>query len=121
MTGTGLKWKEDYRRKIKYEDSVFVFVDKQIQAVKQLINLYDNIIQNHVSTELFHKYTECHEAERKDLLSDSDVSLMLNHQGQMNGMYPLAESQRRVLNHINCMNNGDIIAVSGPPGTGKTT
>ena len=121
VTGTALEWKEDYRRKIKYEDNVYVFVDKQIEAVKQLINLYDNIIQNHVSSDLFHKYIECHEAEMKDLLSDSDVSLMLKHHGQMNGMYPLAESQRRVLNHINRMESGDIIAVSGPLGTGKTT
>lgn len=121
VTGTALSWKEDYKRKIKYENNVFVFADPRIDAVKSLINLYDNIIQNLVSGKLLHKYLEYQEAGSKKLLDDEDVSFMMEHQGQMNGMYPLAKSQRRVLNHTNNMNTGDIIAVSGPPGTGKTT
>lgn len=43
------------------------------------------------------------------------------HCGQMNGEYPLSLSQREAVNHFNCMNNGEILAVNGPPGTGKTT
>jgi hypothetical protein len=39
----------------------------------------------------------------------------------MNGQYPLSDSQRESLNHLNCLNEGEVLAVSGPPGTGKTT
>ena len=39
----------------------------------------------------------------------------------MNGQYPLSPSQREAINHFNEMEEGDILAVGGPPGTGKTT
>ncbi|MED1722041.1 AAA domain-containing protein [Brevibacillus parabrevis] len=41
--------------------------------------------------------------------------------GQMGGEYPLSPSQREAVNHFNHMENGEILAVNGPPGTGKTT
>lgn len=46
---------------------------------------------------------------------------MIKHNGQMGGEYPLAKSQRAALNHYNKLIDGDILAISGPPGTGKTT
>lgn len=39
----------------------------------------------------------------------------------MGGEYPLSASQREAINHFNSMNDGEILAVNGPPGTGKTT
>lgn len=37
------------------------------------------------------------------------------------GVYSLSPSQREAINHFNEIVEGDILAVSGPPGTGKTT
>lgn len=43
------------------------------------------------------------------------------HLGQMNGAYPLAGLQREALHHALSLADGTLVAVNGPPGTGKTT
>lgn len=49
----------------------------------------------------------------------SDVCI--NTPVRMGGEYPLSESQREAVNHFHFLKDGDVLAVSGPPGTGKTT
>lgn len=44
-----------------------------------------------------------------------------NHLGQMKNGYPLAAAQREAVHCFSKMENGDVLAVSGPPGTGKTS
>ncbi|MBE1444848.1 DEAD/DEAH box helicase [Paenibacillus sp. OAS669] len=39
----------------------------------------------------------------------------------MNNKFALSPSQRETVHHFSTMNEGDILAVNGPPGTGKTT
>jgi hypothetical protein len=41
--------------------------------------------------------------------------------GHSNPHFPLAEQQRQVLAWLDAAENGEVIAVNGPPGTGKTT
>ena len=43
------------------------------------------------------------------------------HLGQMKDNFPLATAQREVIHAFAQMREGDVLAVSGPPGTGKTT
>lgn len=43
------------------------------------------------------------------------------HLGQMTGDHPLSISQRESLYHFLDINPGEILAINGPPGTGKTT
>jgi hypothetical protein len=43
------------------------------------------------------------------------------HVGQMGGAYPLADLQREALHHLLVTENGQLLTVNGPPGTGKTT
>ena len=43
------------------------------------------------------------------------------HLGQMGGKYGLSDSQREGVNNFNNQKHGEILAVKGPPGTGKTT
>jgi len=44
-----------------------------------------------------------------------------HHLGQMSGTYGLRNSQRKALSAAHAAKDGDIVAVNGPPGTGKTT
>lgn len=44
-----------------------------------------------------------------------------SHLGQMSGDFPLAELQREALVHYTETAAGELLAVDGPPGTGKTT
>ena len=43
------------------------------------------------------------------------------HLGQMTGEFPLSPKQRNALHHFLEQEHGEILAVNGPPGTGKTT
>lgn len=43
------------------------------------------------------------------------------HLGQMKNEYPLADAQREAVHCFSKLERGDLLAVSGPPGTGKTT
>lgn len=46
---------------------------------------------------------------------------MTHRLGHANSQYPLAIAQRDALAQVMAMENGEILAVNGPPGTGKTT
>lgn len=121
VTKTSIKWKEDYKRNIKYEDEVYVFQDHRIDTVKQIIELYDDIAKSNIPRNLYEKFIQFEkESLQKSIQADS-ISSMQKHCGQMGGEYPLSKSQRRVVNCFNNMTDGEILAVSGPPGTGKTT
>lgn len=43
------------------------------------------------------------------------------HLGQMSDAHALAPSQREALHHALSLRDGDLLAINGPPGTGKTT
>ncbi len=49
------------------------------------------------------------------------VASTKNHLGQMTGEFPLSPNQRNSLHHFFEMQEGEILAINGPPGTGKTT
>lgn len=46
---------------------------------------------------------------------------LLDHLGQMKNEYPLADAQRHAIHCMANLPDGNVLAVSGPPGTGKTT
>lgn len=46
---------------------------------------------------------------------------MADHKGQMKNEFPLANAQRAAVHAFSKLEDGEVLAVSGPPGTGKTT
>lgn len=58
---------------------------------------------------------------KKELNTHTTGENLNNHLGQMKNDFPLADAQRDVVHCFSTLNEGDILAVSGPPGTGKTT
>ena len=57
------------------------------------------------------------------LLLDAQQSIAksADHLGQMRQDYPLSASQREAVHHFLTLEDGEILAINGPPGTGKTT
>lgn len=55
------------------------------------------------------------------LSAEERCKISLKHVAQMGNRFPLNESQREALHHCLDMKYGEVIAVNGPPGTGKTT
>lgn len=87
---------------------------------KAYIDLYNELLKQD-ENKLYAKLTNGEIEPQKQLIPNDNVKKMMQHAGQMNGTYPLSPSQREAINHFNELKEGDILAVSGPPGTGKTT
>ncbi|MFN7957241.1 MAG: AAA domain-containing protein [Holophagaceae bacterium] len=57
-----------------------------------------------------------------ELLGEGGLKASLGkHLGQMKNKFQLSPSQRESLKHFAAIGNGEMLAVNGPPGTGKTT
>lgn len=106
---------------IHLDDNIYLFKDTTINATTNILNLYKDIIKTSISLPLYQKITQLSQEAPRPLIDNNDIKMMKNHCGQMNGDYPMSPSQRESLNHYNLLNNGEILAVNGPPGTGKTT
>ncbi|HAW2567540.1 TPA: DNA helicase, partial [Escherichia coli] len=81
--------------------------------------LYDHLLVCKKDVPLFNRFAsrEVHAAESL-LAPGAKFSDRLGHSGDK---FPLAKAQRDALSHFLDARHGDILAVNGPPGTGKTT
>ncbi|PWK77279.1 AAA domain-containing protein [Mucilaginibacter oryzae] len=87
-----------------------------------IIGLYDAIIQQKKIPSTLNALAERQEIPLKPLLSGSVFEKgAAAHLGQMAYEFPLSKSQRTSLYHYATLGHGDILAINGPPGTGKTT
>jgi len=86
---------------------------------QNILGLYDQLCERSPSVPLFERYA-CEEAASIEpcLSSASSFTTRLGHSSDS---YPLAEAQRDALTHLLACQHGDMLAVNGPPGTGKTT
>lgn len=102
------------------EDHMYVFRDKTVMSTHHILNLYNYLQNNDQTVALYENFVSMNQKTTVPLVKN-DVNTMQMHCGQMGGGYPLSPSQREVINHFNSMEDGEILAVNGPPGTGKTT
>ncbi|MBY5326139.1 hypothetical protein [Rhizobium leguminosarum] len=87
-------------------------------TVRNILDLYDKILADRPKAPLLNKIVS--PVER--LVTDTKVETALARRlGHSNPHFPLAEQQRQVLAWLDAAVPGDVIAVNGPPGTGKTT
>ncbi|WP_195469431.1 AAA domain-containing protein [Clostridium sp. D43t1_170807_H7] len=107
--------------KIMFEESIYIILDNTANATFNIEQLYNDILINKKSKPLYEKFISPCIERPKELIPNDSYLKMLEHKGQMGGEYPLAESQREAINHFSELKEGEILAVSGPPGTGKTT
>lgn len=86
---------------------------------RHILPLYDHIRAHAPSAPLFDRFA-CASVVRPEpcLSANAAFSLRLGHGGDR---FPLAEAQRDALAHLMVAEEGEILAVNGPPGTGKTT
>lgn len=102
------------------ENNVYLFIDNTVHSTFHIMNLYNHLLEDDQPKALYENFISTQMAETSPLI-ENDVLRMQEHCGQMGGEYLLSPSQREAINHFNCMDEGDILAVNGPPGTGKTT
>lgn len=121
VTGQNLKdfEYEDYST----SETGWVFINNNIQgASSSIIRLYNHILKNGISYPLLKKYASLEDTESTPCLDFvEEIEKSAEHIGQMSNVYPVSISQRETIHHFFSLDDGEILAVNGPPGTGKTT
>jgi hypothetical protein len=85
----------------------------------KLLELYDSIISKKPELALFKSYAKRQTSNFEDCIKPEKSISIRN--GHSSNLYALADAQRDALTHALSMQDGDVLAVNGPPGTGKTT
>ncbi|WP_375337690.1 AAA domain-containing protein [Bacillus sp. 3103sda1] len=103
----------------------YILLDEEVIGTRQHISkLYDFLLTDkyvHIN-KLLDNYCSLSRANKLKLREGTEViDDSAHHYGQVGNEFPLSNSQRESLHHFNLCEEGDILAVNGPPGTGKTT
>lgn len=110
----------DENASLTLEQDAYIFLDTTVYPSSFILKLYDHLLQDNASHALYKNFVSLKQTDTEAPI-ENDTSIMTMHCGQMSGEYPLSSSQREVVNHFHKTVDGDILAVNGPPGTGKTT
>lgn len=87
-------------------------------TVRNILDLYDKILTDRPEAPLLAQIV----SPAQDSVADGTIEKTLARRlGHSNPHFPLAEQQRQVLAWLDAAAPGEVIAVNGPPGTGKTT
>lgn len=98
----------------------YLFKEQKIDGASQhIVRLYDHLRKTNPSVPLFERYTEQSPRPVEPCLpASAGFAARLGHASDV---HSLATAQRDALTHLLVANDGDILGVNGPPGTGKTT
>lgn len=98
---------------------LFELADNANATVRGILDLYDKLLAEEPDTPLLKQFTQpTRAAGTTDHRIEQEFARRLGHS---NPNFPLAEHQRQVLAWLDATAPGEVIAVNGPPGTGKTT
>ena len=106
------------------DDTAYIISDSRVEAKHSIQKLYDYLADEKNKNVKHPLYDRLLAGEENDLdmpYPADSIECMRLHNGQMGGEYPLSTSQRESINHFHALSSGEVLAVSGPPGTGKTT
>jgi hypothetical protein len=88
-------------------------------TVRGILDLYDKLLAEKPAAPLLGQIAQpSKETGGLDHRIEREFARRLGHS---NASFPLAEHQRQVLAWLDASSPGEVIAVNGPPGTGKTT
>ncbi|WP_298079498.1 AAA domain-containing protein, partial [uncultured Cardiobacterium sp.] len=97
----------------------YLLKKSMIKASMHILALYDHLQKEQPAAPLFANYARAALTPTEPCLpAHSAFTERLAHASDQ---YPLAAAQRDALAHLLHSAHGDILAVNGPPGTGKTT
>ncbi|WP_395303292.1 AAA domain-containing protein [Pectobacterium polonicum] len=106
----------------QYEPARYGYVIKAKQlggASIHILPMYDHLLSCKKEVPLLARFASKEKPPIEPLLA-SNV-MFSEHLGHSGDKFPLAVAQRDALSHYLTQQPGDILAVNGPPGTGKTT
>lgn len=113
---------ETANQSLQYEEKCFIFrYEDRENITNDFFQLYEKLEDDDTEHKLYNKFIYLFAERASDVVTNYDIYAEISHGGQMNGKFHLADSQRTALHYTTAIQNGEILAVSGPPGTGKTT
>lgn len=90
--------------------------------VAPLLAVYEHLLGTGRPPALLSRFAATEPREQEPPLGEeARLNAHVLHLGQMSDRHPLAPSQREALHHALTLGDGDVLAINGPPGTGKTT
>lgn len=89
------------------------------ETVRQILALSDTLIREMPATPLLANFAR--QTPRNTEPARQSPFPLAERLGHSNDEHPVADRQRDALAHLVASREGDILAVNGPPGTGKTT
>lgn len=102
--------------------SVFSIGTADMRFIEKLLWGYDVLIDKRHYPPLLTNLFDTKNKQIPQSFSQAELTQNANqHLGHMGVDYGLAASQRTALHHITALDDGQVIAINGPPGTGKTT
>ncbi|WP_337049207.1 AAA domain-containing protein [Serratia fonticola] len=119
LTNVAGKWITTHEQ---YEPANYGYVIKANQpggVSIHILPMYDHLLTCKKEVPLLARFASTEMFPVEPLLANNaKISERLGHSGDK---FPLAVAQRDALSHYLTQKQGDILAVNGPPGTGKTT
>ncbi|RLM22674.1 hypothetical protein BIY29_11835 [Brenneria alni] len=104
------------------EQCLLQFNTPIVGAKANLLKALDFLIERNCYPTLYQAYSRREAAPLKGYQEQKEATdLAKQHLGQMSGEFPLSSKQRNALHYFIQQQAGEILAVNGPPGTGKTT
>lgn len=89
------------------------------KTTRQIAMLYEHLLENTPETPLLSKISSVGKSFRTD--SSNAQFSFVNRLGHASDKFPLSRSQAEVVGEIASAQTNNVVAVNGPPGTGKTT
>ena len=121
VTGKDLDNYEANDFKVKKECWV-IEDDSPSEASEGIIALYDRLIAQSKVPDLLTQLCSPIQPTLRKWMTEEEIEKASGiHLGQMTNSFPLSESQRTSLYHYFNLKDGEVLAINGPPGTGKTT
>lgn len=106
----------------------YIRVFENVNANGPIIDLYKGILDSSQSHFLYDRMINLKSPVEQNCINCDELDMpnsflcgALNTRGSMQNRTFLADSQRRAVHAFQMSNQGEVLAVSGPPGTGKTT
>ncbi len=113
------KWVATYEQYEPADYGYIIKANKPGGASQHILPLYDHLLMCKKEVPLLARFASTETTPLEPLLSaNAKFCERLGHSGDE---FPLAAAQRDALSHYLTQQTGDILAVNGPPGTGKTT